>query len=67
MWDLRVVSDNRDSVGSESCVRQEGQCVWDLRVDNRDSEGSESCVRQQGQCVWGLRVVSDKRDSVCGI
>ena len=37
----------------------------DLRVDNRDSEGSESL--QQGQCVWDLRVVSDRRDSVCGI
>ena len=52
-------------MGSESCVRQEGQCVRDLRVDNRDSEGSESL--QQGQCVWDLRVVSDRRDSVCGI
>ena len=41
-------------MGSESCVRQEGQCVRDLRVDNRDSEGSESL--QQGQCVWDLRV-----------
>ena len=31
-------------MGSESCVRQEGQCVWDLRVEGEGGgQGKSDC------------------------